>query len=92
MPQHTPGPWSTHMCDDTSIVDRDGRDIAQICGDYRHPDIWPVTEANARLIAAAPEMLEALKIALAAFKAQDRMDVSAVHVIEEAIDKAEGRA
>ena len=33
--------------------------MAQIDGDYNEPDLWPVMEANARLIAAAPDLLHA---------------------------------
>jgi hypothetical protein len=33
--------------------------VAQIDGDYNEPDLWPVMEANARLIAAAPDLLHA---------------------------------
>jgi hypothetical protein len=34
-------------------------EVAQIDGDYNEPDLWPVMEANARLIAAAPDLLHA---------------------------------
>jgi hypothetical protein len=67
--KHTPGPWRLHLVDDTTIIDSDGRFIASVCGgdddlgsqDYNNPDEWPVMEANARLIAMAPRMYEALK-------------------------------
>lgn len=54
--QHTPGPWH---------INRDGNDVenvndAGVCAMYADE----TSEANARLIAAAPEMLEALRIAV----------------------------
>lgn len=57
--KHTPSPWSLEKVgDDFSVVNRehegDDWDIATVHS----------TEANARLIAAAPELLEALEIML----------------------------
>ena len=60
----TPGPWEVGPVDDTVVthLGADGvrYEIAAIDGDYNQPDEWPVMEANARLIAAAPDLLEAL--------------------------------
>jgi hypothetical protein len=60
---HTPGPWTWHADrDGGAIVDGRGRAVARVndfvfeCGD------------NARLIAAAPEMLAALKAFVAAYE------------------------
>lgn len=62
--KHTPGPWVVGPTDDTVVthLGKDGvrYEVAAIDGDYNHPDKWPVMEANARLIAAAPELLGAL--------------------------------
>lgn len=63
--QHTPGPWSTAPTQSdhgktTCIQDASGLIIAKIP--------WPsesIDEANARLMAAAPEMYEACKAAVA---------------------------
>ena len=54
--QHTPGPWRLHPTDDTMVIGVNGRDeIAEMRGYYStQPDVM---EANARLIAAAPDML-----------------------------------
>jgi len=57
---HTPGPWAvTDYLKDTRVVSVDGygstRGFVCLCGQGEEH------EANARLIAAAPEMLEALK-------------------------------
>lgn len=57
--KHTPGPWRVGPVDDTRVEDASGNEVAQIDGDYNQPDTWPVMEANARLIAAAPDLLEA---------------------------------
>lgn len=66
MSKHTPGPWVVGPVDDTVVthLGADGvrREVAQIDGDYNEPDLWPVMEANARLIAAAPDLLSALHL------------------------------
>ena len=69
MAKHTPGPWVTSATDDTVVIDATGREVAAIDGDYNDPDTWPQMEANARLIAAAPEM-KAINAAIA--KAEGR--------------------
>ena len=63
MAKHTPGPWVISATDDTVVIDATGREVAAIDGDYNDPDTWPQMEANARLIAAAPELLEAARAA-----------------------------
>ena len=73
--QHTPGPWeadglwvtvetplSAHFCE-TMVVADCGLEAASR-GHPRYGYSVAVAEANARLIAAAPEMLAALKLAL----------------------------
>jgi len=54
-PKHTPGPWRwvQHANHVFSIVDSNNEIVG--C------DIYAITEPNRSLIAAAPEMLEALK-------------------------------
>lgn len=56
----TPGPWRVGPVDDTVVVAADGSEIAAIDGDYNEPDLWPMMEANARLIALAPDLAAAL--------------------------------
>lgn len=56
--KHTPGPWKVvgmevHACDDRATV------VCEVTGASTNP----VAVADARLIAAAPEMLAALKMA-----------------------------
>ena len=60
----TPGPWRVGPVDDTRVEDADGNEVAQIDGDYNQPETWPLMEANARLIAAAPDLYEALEITI----------------------------
>ncbi len=57
--KHTKGPWRVHTTDSTAIIDRTGADIAATTGDYENE--YEAMEANARLIAAAPDLLEMLK-------------------------------
>ena len=72
MSKHTPGPWiclgpsfgdplpryTTEIC--TEWEDQDREDVIQICElPLHHHD--EENEANARLIAAAPDLLEALE-------------------------------
>lgn len=87
--KHTPGPWKWdghYVTDETNtLISIDG--IAQPHGCLPDDD---VSRANACLIAAAPDMLEALKIYIACRDAgQSGAENDA---IESAIDKAEGRA
>lgn len=60
--QHTPGPWRSDYWD---VYARDGRHVCKCTAtgaiDETHPSI-----ANARLIAAAPDMLAALVAAVQA--------------------------
>jgi len=85
--KHTPGPWNI----------RDARGLlmgqSESAGSpLRDPEV----EANARLIAAAPDLLAALKTCLHYLPAQSRSVYKAAHVAAHekalaAIAKAEGR-
>jgi hypothetical protein len=74
MSKHTPGDWVIDQTPERalSIFDSDscGILIAEIAGDADHPEV----EANARLIAAAPELLEALR---AVVKSHDDVNFAA---------------
>jgi hypothetical protein len=76
MSKHTPGPWEVW----DQYIRPDYRDDKVICqwGSY-------TSEADAHLIAAAPDMLAALKLAVEIIGADDRIDP-----ILNAIAKAEG--
>lgn len=62
----TPGPWVVGPIDDTVVThlgaDNIRYEVAAIDGDYNDPDTWPIMEANARLIAAAPDLYEQVKL------------------------------
>lgn len=90
MAKHTPGPWVTSATDDTVVIDATGREVAAIDGDYNDPDTWPQMEANARLIAAAPDLLLALREARDALNGAPNT-VGLHSQINSAIAKAEGR-
>ena len=59
---HTPGPWKIDPVPPLAVIadNEDGDGIATLEGDAGFPEI----HANARLIAAAPDLLEALKEAI----------------------------
>lgn len=60
--KHTPGPWKTQThisLDRLEIRDADGRRIAECAMDF--PMSAKTHDANAHLIAAAPEMLDELE-------------------------------
>lgn len=61
--QHTPGPWKvvTQSAGMMSVYPKTGPSICAV-GYCRENE--PAIEANARLIAAAPELYDALRIAL----------------------------
>jgi hypothetical protein len=61
-PAFTPGPWEPSLVDETSVFTVGGEYVAstyQDDADYR--DNYKRREADARLIAAAPDMLKALR-------------------------------
>ena len=78
MTQHTPGPWTTsrdavpsHHTQITVYAESSGERVATVFQ----------TEANARLIAAAPELLEAASYALAWLNSKDSMsDLDTFHL------------
>jgi hypothetical protein len=82
--KHTPGPWTTGG----GIVR--GANSASICC----APCWDVDDktakANAHLIAAAPEMLEALKLAPPFLSRRSEYSRDVLRTIKAAIAKAEG--
>lgn len=79
---HTPGPWHVHV--DRVFCDND-KVIAEIFSTFRGSH-----EANARLIAAAPAMLDALKLAYSMLVDDETQNDPAVIEIRAAITKAMG--
>lgn len=91
---HTPGPWITKPTASLGpqwavYTELAGTDIAIV---YDHGN----TEANARLIAASPELLDAAKSAvwkLAMFRLPRGQDIEMyLEPLRAAIDRAEGRS
>lgn len=84
----TLGPWSVHA--DTSIESELGGFICEAFGDSTS---WEEDQANANLIATAPELLEALQHVLNVKRSEERGNYGA-HVnykkLENAINKALG--
>ena len=92
--KHTPGPWAYHNTPTPFIhVAAGGLPICQIYTSTAHGQSMGEQFANARLIAAAPELLEALK-ACAAVCAGETMNkrglISALEQARAAIAKATG--
>ena len=92
---YTPGPWYTKHGHISSLRSSHGCTIAN-CNRSARGISDDEAEANAHLIAAAPEMLEALKVAL---KAIDKSGVSYQQIsavvrinMRQAISAAEGRS
>lgn len=94
---HTPGPWTLHQ--EGSMRACDGRhDSEDGCRTIAEAEIIGVAraeaEANARLIAAAPELLAALKVARCVLKVACGAEAPYIREAFKAIDpiiaKAEG--
>lgn len=82
-PKHTPGPWELSDCGEHIIGQADQDEIIEVANLSNTLN----TKANANLIAAAPEMLEALESvvkAIAEYQVIDEVKLMA------AIKKAKG--
>ena len=96
---YTPGPWHMGIGNGIgSIFSETGRTRLEDGGTTLYPIAsinsgWNAAEdaANGRLIAAAPTMLEALKIAEVALEAYSGNESSDLATIRAAIAKAEGK-
>lgn len=98
--QHTPGPWSvcSHSWSDTSIYAKED-DSYRVC----RLSMLPISEenqsmlesemdANALLIAAAPDLLEALEVVENSIQTTGFFRDSSMHgMIQAAIAKAKGK-
>jgi hypothetical protein len=101
-PKHTPGPWYTdsrgqiwrrpinELYEYGGGVAGDKPLASVVRGWYNEDESGYPVEANAQLIAAAPEMLEALK-SIVDTVWFDRFDTELILAVEHAIAKAEGR-
>ncbi len=97
MSKHTPGPWKA---DRAGNVETCGDDPALICECYQDPHWQPDgvhAHSNAKLIAAAPELLEACKAArdaatikLGTYSESEKAQNKIVWQLKAAIAKATG--
>ena len=92
---HTSGPWhysSTHEGKAFDIGAEDGSNVAVVYADLFVDGALVEARANARLIAAAPEMMEALEGLMNLGAYEDGVDVTkAQHIARDAIAKAKGK-
>ena len=93
---HTPGPWLVHPDVPGQIVVDDGEGGTFLVAEVERAMQSAEGDANARLIAAAPDLLAALRII--AYGIIGRMDASYAEVVEgmtdiakAALARAEGR-
>lgn len=85
MTTRTPGPWT--VSDDNGLrIDAGSTDHVIAMAQYI-PEKKEEAYSNARLIAAAPELLEALKLMQASLRASGQINAT----VDNAIAKAEGR-
>lgn len=94
MSTHTPGPWAAIVAKPskkdqrgTAMV-RAGGSMAIECADSG--DTFAESAANARLIAAAPDLLTQLRVALTIFKELGISGGSNIENMRTALAKAEG--
>lgn len=86
--KHTPGPWRPQPQTFSVKAGQVGTVV------YGNPDN-PNREADARLIAASPDLLEACRAALDQMRSSDDFKIRRGHqaaALERAIAKAEGRS
>lgn len=93
--KHTPGPWEVRHDDAEKVEANDGEGVAVMSGGHRGT---VERAANARLIAAAPELLAALRIiaewdpAASPNEPGGMSIMDAIDIAQAAIRKAEGGA
>jgi hypothetical protein len=97
---HTPGPWSAHgqaiYAGDTYLAqcwDETSRELhtyKDAVGDIPVPSNGAEAQANARLIASAPDMLKALRGMVREINLGARMHTAPVEAARAAIAKATG--
>ena len=93
MSKHTPGPWEIKYHPDPCYRYISGPEhiaLAQVVWRVEEEDRSPDCEANAHLIAAAPELLEALEMMLEMSEMGGFGKAAAEDVARAAIAKAKG--
>lgn len=86
MSKHTPGPWS--IADTKTSID--GPDGSLICSITAYRTPTPRQACNARLIAAAPELLAALALLLLETEDDQRVMPQTKRACRAAVNKATG--
>lgn len=90
MGKHTPGPWAIRRGHSTvEITTTAGLSVAQTTSDRYWQGFREEALANARVLAAAPDMLEALKVTMQHGRIDD--SEARMNLVAAAIAKAEGR-
>jgi hypothetical protein len=103
---HTPGPWGYEVHEFGTVITSEGHSLGTAHGTIViKGGEWPHAD-NARLMAAAPDLLQAMKELLEAYARENRlwccngrecgcmgitMQEHAEYVAKAAIDKAEGK-
>ena len=96
MNKHTPGPWRVgEYSSGTEITADTGQTVCFLAVD-RHDDTPTATisRANARLIAAAPKLLEAVRLFMAQYDIpgdRERANRPEIRAAHEALAQVEGR-
>ena len=91
MSDHTPGPWKWDGHLEQAIITADsGEEVLWGCGCCDSPRL--LCEADARLIAAAPELLEALENLLKVHEGEGGTQCHAGDIARAAIAKAKGES
>jgi hypothetical protein len=90
MSKHTPGPWSLHEHESLFVVGPDGNMVADTDMPADRGYRSPQCKANAKLIAAAPDLLAACKAAWLLMTPKTPGQHNAYRLLHEAIIKAEG--
>ena len=96
--KHTPGPWKAKTVKALGIYANNDQQIAVVHNEMprggRRQDDYNIEEANARLIAAAPDLLEAAKVLISSLvweRKRSGITYAGGEMLEAAIVKAEGR-
>lgn len=91
MSKHTPGPWRVCVSDEFQSVEIYAKQWA-LCRMYPSNHAWvnEEAEANARLMAAGPELLDRLYECLGYLEA-DNAPIEFVNSIKATVAKAEGK-
>ena len=95
---YTPGPWKAKTVKALGIYANNDQQIAVVHNEMprggRRQDDYNIEEANARLIAAAPDLLEAAKVLISSLvweRKRSGITYAGGEMLEAAIAKAEGR-